>query len=192
MVDAEIPSVSSQEGIASSWGNKVREAVHNLLTGHRHDGVLSRRTLYPSNRLAGIIPTFDTFDTDPSSPANMTDGDWTTESGEGVKTLAAAGVIGNIKFDLGAAYPVLVLIHMNVHRDSGDGSISVYIGISDDGITYADTPAVMSGVVANLYRAIIATFGYSRYYRIRINAVGTTGSSVYHVKVAEVMAIQLI
>ena len=168
-------------------------SVHDATSLDTTTKLLAQNVRQTYNRLAGIVPTFDSFDTNPSSPENMTDGDFTTESGEGVKELAAADVIGNIKFDMGAVYPVLITAWMNVHRASGDGTISIMVESSPDGVSYYSAGVNSRvGLVGDLYRPLIPIFMYARYFRIRISSIDTSVASVYHVKVAEVMAIQLI
>lgn len=144
------------------------------------------------NRLSGIIPTFAGFDINPSNPQLMTDGDWTTESGEGVKQLSANGE-WFIKFDMGSAYPVLVVAHMNAHRASGDGVIHCAIQRSDNGINYYDGGiGTLSRVSGDVYRSASPIFLYARYFQLFFYTENTSVTSVYHVKVAEIMAIQLI
>lgn len=157
----------------------------------RQDHVHNR--VYPINRLAGIIATFATFDTDPTTPANMTDGNFATETGEGIKALAGAGTIGDIYFDLGAVYPVLLLAWLNYHRASGDGTLAYSWLSSTDGITWYNAPNSSSASFADIYKACLAGFAYARYIGLRIVTVtAPTGASVFHVKVAEAQALQLI
>jgi len=146
------------------------------------------------NRLKGIIGTFSGFDTNPSSPENMTDENYTTETGEGVKSLAGVnGAIGYISFDMGAAYPVTILPRVNFHRASGDGTIYMYVTGSTDGVSYYDRSTFdAAGTTPDVYRPCDVVTYYGRYIRL----VFTTGDvtvnpSVFHVKVAEVMALQL-
>jgi len=145
------------------------------------------------NRVKNATPTFGVFDTNPANPELITDGDMDTESGEGVKTLAAPGDVGTIIFDMGAAYPVLVLIHMNVHRASGDGTLYAVIDRSDDNFaTWAASSSIGTAISSDAYRGWLAIFLYARYFRIRVVASSTTVSSVYNVKCREVMALQLL
>lgn len=149
--------------------------------------------LLSRNKVAGKIPTFANFDTNPADPANMTDGDFTTESGEGIKALAAPGAIGNIIFDMGAIYPVLIIAKINVHRVSGDGSVTVAVDLSTDGINfYSSGLTIISGRTVDQYYPAHSTFLSAQYFQFRITSVSTTTPSVYHIKVAEVMAIKLI
>lgn len=145
------------------------------------------------NRVLGITPTFTIFDTNPSNPERITDGDFITETGEGVKALGAPGIIGTMNFDMGSAHPVLIVAHMNVHRDSGDGTISVYVDYSPDGVLYYTCGAFsISGVTTDTYYPFDPIFMYARYFRVRVYASGTSVPSVYHVKIAQIQAIQLI
>jgi hypothetical protein len=116
-----------------------------------------------------------------------------------VKSLAGAvGDIGNVNFDMGAAYPVLVIAWFNAHRASGNGQPICFIEFSSDGVTYygtwlTTTSSVTQGpVTADAYKPIGPVFGYARYFRLRFyGAAVTTNPSVFHVKLAEVQAIQL-
>lgn len=124
----------------------------------------------------------------------MTDGDWTNETGEGVKSLAGVnGDVGRIYIDLGALYPVMIVALLNLHRESGDGNIQAIIEISPDGSTYYGSgPLSISGVTGDTYRAMDPFFAYTRYFRIRFyTASVTVNPSVFHVKGAELMALQL-
>ena len=188
-------SIAGLSGLAADQQTPLQHSTdkHDSAVLDTVAKLLAQNIRQTPNRLAGIVPTFDTFDTDPSSPANMTDGDWTTESGEGVKTLSANGWIGNIKFDMGAIYPVLIVAHINAHRDSGDGEIYMSVWSSPDGANYYFSGTYSQcGVVVVAYKPFVSAFTYARYFRIRLNSSGTSVASVYHVKVAEVMAIQLI
>ena len=145
------------------------------------------------NRVLGATPTFAVFDTNPSNPERITDGDLESESGEGVKTLSAPGDVGTITFDMGAAYPIMVLVHMNVHRLSGDGTLYAVVDRSDDNFaTWAASSSIGTAISSDAYRGWLAIFLYARYFRIRVVASSTTVSSVYHVKVKEIKALQLI
>jgi hypothetical protein len=147
------------------------------------------------NRLAGITATLGTFDMNPTTPLNMTDGDWTTATGEGIKSLAGAnGDIGFIMFDMGAAYPVLVIFLINAHRASGDGAANIYIESSNDNVNwYNDGLRIYGAVSDDAYKPTHASFLYARYLRLHFYSSSVTvNPSVFHVKVAEVQALQLL
>lgn len=144
------------------------------------------------NRLRGLTPTFSVFDTNPSNPLNMTDGDFTTETGEGVKTLSAPANVGFAEFDMGAEYPVLIITSINVHRDSGNGNLYVRIEVSPDDINWYGCGMDSIGAqVSDAYYPFKSIFAYTRYFRVRIRSLSTSVSSVYHVKFRQVMALQL-
>lgn len=150
------------------------------------------------NRAAGIIPTFTTFDVNPSNPERITDGNFLTETGEGTKSLAGVnGDVGRVFFDLGASYPVLILLHWNMRRISGDGTIACGVargsGIDGSGVDYGEEYGVRAGAFANYYRMAPTMFTYTRLIRIRFyTASVTVNPSVFGVKLCEFMAIQLI
>ena len=144
------------------------------------------------NCIAGQIPTFDFFDTNPPNPERMTDENFDTESGEGVKSLSVPGTVGMIIFDLGAIRPVLVVAVISAHRDSGDGTLWIYVDQSDDNIAWQwGAASILSGVSEDRYRMTLATAVYARYFRIRVYSSGTSVPSVYHVKLKQVMALRL-
>lgn len=153
---------------------------------------------FPINRLSGIIATFDTFDTNPSNPELMTDGNWATETGEGVETVTAATglnrTIGRMFFDMGAIYPVILLSWINVHRASGDGDINAGWMWSVDGITWRySSDLFTSGTATDYYRGCGAEQFYARYVGVRFTTSSVTiDPSVFHAKIAEIMAVQLL
>jgi hypothetical protein len=146
------------------------------------------------NRVAGILPTSTVFDTAPTNLANITDGDWTNETGEGIKSLAGkSGDIGDIFFDMGADYPVVIIGAVNGHRVSGDGMIGLQIAQSFDNSTWGFGNTVWGGITYDAYRIFAVFFAYARYIRFNFySASVTVNPSVFHVKVAEVMALQLL
>jgi len=147
------------------------------------------------NRLAGVTATFDTFDTNPSSPGNMTDGDWTTETGYGVKSLAGvSGAIGKIYFDMGAPYPVLIIARANVSRSSGDGTgtCTVYSKVLTGDSYQSSGYYSITAKTTDAYYPFTPVFTYARYINLQFGALSVTvNPSVFNVKVAEVMALQL-
>jgi len=121
----------------------------------------------------------------------MTDEDFTTWSGEGVKTRSSNGDIGIITFDMGATYPVLVVAHLNVHKASGLGAVRVLVESSDDNNNFYQCGTDQTNKSADAPAPILATFLYARYFRLRFVSTGTTSESVYHVNVAEIQALEL-
>jgi hypothetical protein len=147
------------------------------------------------NRAAGLIPTSVTFfDTNPTNLERMTDGDFTNETGEGIKSLSAPATIGIIAFDMGHAFPVLIIIHTNVHRTAGsDGYANLYVDESDDGTNWnSSVVSLTGGVSSDFYKSTCAGFLFARYFRLRYAAASVTVPSVFHVKIAEVQALQLL
>lgn len=148
----------------------------------------------PLNKLAGILGVASVFDTNPTLLERCTDADYTLWTGEGIKSLAGVnGEVGRIVFDMGANYPVCVLVWLNPHRASGDGTITLSLESSSDGITYAGgVSAGISGIAGDLLRDSYPGFCYGRYIRLRFTTASVTvNPSVFHVKLAEVQAIQL-
>jgi len=146
------------------------------------------------NRLYGLVPTVGSWDVDPTNLANTTDGDWNTETGEGVKSLAGAdGLIGTLTWDMGAPYPVWVTVHQNTHRHWGDGWVFTEIRSSPDGVTYYSAGVRHQDVFADVYKPIHPAFLYSRYVRLLYYSdLVTVNPSIFHVKVAEVQALQFL
>jgi len=149
------------------------------------------------NRLLGVTPTFDTFNTNPSNPENMTDGDFATETGEGTKSLAGvSGDVGNIYFDLGAEYPPCLLVcKVNIHRDSGDGNINCVLRQTNNIANWADanTVSLISATTVDEYKSSLVGFVFRRYIDLKISTWSVTvNPSVFHVKVAEVQAWQIL
>jgi hypothetical protein len=60
------------------------------------------------NRLAGITPTQADWDTPPTDLANSTDGNFATVTGTGQDAVATYGASGDITWDMGAVYNVLI------------------------------------------------------------------------------------
>jgi len=189
---------------ASGGGTLVRAAISDFTHGSaQHDATsldttakLLAQNIRPTyNRLAGVTATFSTFDTNPSNPENMTDGDWTTETGYGTKSLAGvSGNFGNIYFDMGAPYPVLITARVDINRSSGDGSAYCIVNskvLSEDSYQssgYANT----GGKTTDTYYPFMPVFAYARYINLTFYTSSVTvNPSVFNVKVAEVMALQL-
>jgi len=153
---------------------------------------LNKRSII--NRLAGILPTVGTFDTNPTNLERLTDNDFNLWTGEGAKSLPGTnGEVGRLTFDMGADYPVLVIIWCNPHRHSGDGTITTNVISSHDNITYSGSVSGgVSGVYGDSERTIYPVFCHGRYIRITWTTSGVTvNPSVFHVKLSEVQALQL-
>jgi hypothetical protein len=147
------------------------------------------------NRLKDILAVAANFDTAPTSLVRLTDGDFTLWTGEGIKSLAGVnGEVGRLTFDMGASYPITIVAWMNIHRASGDGTITLVIETSDDNITYAvGVSGSLSGVAGDLLRNMYPAFGYGRYVRLRFTTASVTvNPSVFHVKLAEVQALDFL
>jgi len=65
------------------------------------------------NIARGILPVAATWDTDPSDLANITDGDQSTETGEGVHAFGGAANAAYITIALGRKVSGIVLVGMN-------------------------------------------------------------------------------
>lgn len=150
------------------------------------------------NRVAGLTPTVSDFDTSPTTLTNLTDGDWTTETGEGIITQAGNNVkIGYIIFDMGAAYPVLIIFNALGYRVSGDGNPAINIEMSVDNSTWynsgSSTLQETASPTVESYRSHLAPFLYARYFRLRCYTQScTTNPSEYRFEGTEVMALQLL
>jgi hypothetical protein len=168
-------------------------SVHDATTLDTTVKLLAESIRPTYNRLAGVLGVATTFDTAPTSLANMTDNDWTTWTGEGVKTLTGAGNVGYLTFDLGAVYPVLILAYGNWHRDSGDGTVQLVVQSSEDNSNWVNAGGTGGSGSTNINQGVATGFAYARYFRLYfLTSTAPTGSSVFHVKVAEVMALQLL
>jgi hypothetical protein len=153
---------------------------------------LNKRTII--NRLAGLLPTVGTFDTNPSNLERLTDNDFSLWTGEGVKSLPGTnGEVGRLTFDMGADCPILVIIWCNPHRNSGDGTIGMSVTSSHDNVTYSGSASGgISGISGDSERAIYLVFCHGRYIRITWTTSSVTvNPSVFHVKLSEVQALQL-
>jgi len=143
----------------------------------------------PINRLRGVIPTADTFDTNPSNLERCTDGDWNNPTGTGTKTTVAAGNIGRLFFDLGRVYNFHLRLKVGMWRDAG--SLHLYIYHSEDGVTYraaSERPIATSAAAAEQIRFCHIEFVRTRYLRLDFyGTVAMTGN----VKIYEVEALDL-
>ena len=185
--------LSGNDLILKSAGHGATE--HNATSLDTTAKLLAQNIRPTYNRLAGVTATFSTFDTNPSNPENMTDGNWTTETGYGTKSLAGVnGTIGSIFFDMSAPYPVLIIARVNINRSSGDGTgyCTIYSKVlSGDSYQYSGYPCLGSRTT-DAYYPMMPLFAYGRYLWLYFftNSV-TVNPSVFNVKVAEVMALQV-
>lgn len=72
-----------------------------------------------TNRLKGLIPTLYNFTTDPTNLANVTDEDWTTVSGTGVRICTAGYEVVQIRYDLGSVRTVLLCAKVGIWATAG-------------------------------------------------------------------------
>ena len=89
------------------------------------------------NRLKGLTATLYNFTTDPTNLANITDEDWTTVSGTGVRICSGANEIAQLHYDLGAVRTVLLVAKVGLWASTG--TISFIFLFSLDGITWVTT-----------------------------------------------------
>lgn len=142
----------------------------------------------PINVLRGIVPTATTWDTDPTSLANCTDGDHTTVTGTGSKVMGAAGYVGYLNFDLGSIKTFI--FGGKVGLWSTAGSVSMYVTVSDDDITYSNNTAVVMIVTTTTELAgfILSKIFTGQYIRLSFYAgsAATANAKIYEVMAYEV------
>lgn len=127
------------------------------------------------NILRGITPTADaTWTTPPTDLENITNGNTSTTSGVGQKSLSGAGIIGYITFDLGSVKSFTLNGLINAWASTGSGQIDMQVQISDDGINYSGTTGDKIGNTTSVTEDISSrlTFDNSpslvtRYFRLR-------------------------
>lgn len=147
--------------------------------------------LRPRDALRGVTPTQDTWTTAPTSLGNCTDGDPSTVTGTGSKTLIAAGNYGILYFDMGVAKTVIVGAKLGLW--STDNSVYVKIEQSEDGISYPNTAVDVVGVLSTTEVVIntIAVLVTTRYFRLRFYLAGSDGSTGCNAKIYEVVATEM-
>jgi hypothetical protein len=91
------------------------------------------------NRLLGVLGTVATFDTNPTSLANATDGDFSTSTGEGNKTVASATTLGTITWDLGGTYDVELRAKIGVWSNTSSVAAQWFYSEDDSNFYYVST-----------------------------------------------------
>jgi hypothetical protein len=147
-----------------------------------------------ANRIAGKTPVASVWDTNPTNLANSTDGDWTTSTGTGTKSMTAAGVFGQLVWDMGATYNVQVRGLVGIGHSTG-GSVTIFVDFSTDNLNWTKAAQYYGQCLIEWINTTIAynlgpVFGRGRYVRLRWNCAdaGTYTGSGY---VTELQAIDL-
>lgn len=86
------------------------------------------------NRLKGLTATLSNFTTDPTNLANITDEDWTTVSGTGVRICTSDGEKMWLRYDLTVVRTVLLVGKIGIWVSAG--SIYLYFIYSLDGTNW--------------------------------------------------------
>lgn len=192
---------------ATAWTLTINEISYNLTGAEswveaQSDGsgyhiVNKNVAAAPVNVLSrdAIIPTQDTWGTAPTSLSNTTDGNPTTSTGTGSKTITTAGeVYGNIIFDRGANWSGPITVGARVALWSTDSTVAVTILESSDGSTFpanavkvAQRTATTEGTHINTGTMIVTT----RYFKLSFSAVTTDGSTTCYAIIDEVYGWQM-
>lgn len=144
------------------------------------------------NRLRGITPTAAIWDVNPTNLDRCTDMNWLNMTGVGNKNVGAWAEVGNLKFDMGAIYNVLVrakyLLGNNV---VGGANCVLEIEGSEDDATYYETPANAYHVVKSIANTQVTYFTVAfirgRYLILRWRSYDVAG--IFYGAVWEVQAI---
>lgn len=134
------------------------------------------------NVLRGIIPTYEYFETaTPTNLANATDGDLSTYTGTGSKTLGSAGTVGTFIFDMGKVKVVLAGAYIGLWADSGN--ISYYFDSSINGSDWINgyNSSYYGAATSESIRDGTPSLLVGRYIRIRVklSAAGTGNVRLY-------------
>ncbi len=142
------------------------------------------------NVLKGILPTFDTFDVNPSNPNNCTDQNQASVTGYGSKVTSGAANVGNIKFDLGSEGTWLNVARIGLKTSAG--TIGVYIEASDDNNNFRQMTNQLTNTTSTT--EVIRDVGpvgvvQSRYFRIRtyVNSAATAEIRFYEVEAIQIL-----
>lgn len=138
--------------------------------------------LRPRNVLRGITPTASGWGVSPANLGNCTDGDPSTYAGTGTRTLAAAGNIGELRFDLGSAKNILVAAKISLAFPK---RIDAFIEQGSDAITYVTNKqevAQVSNTSGTILTTMFATV-FSEWFRLRFYGydIGTASVDIYEV-----------
>lgn len=147
----------------------------------------------PVNILKGLpidSISYTGFDTTPPTDlGNAVDGDTTTATGDGKKTLGGSGTVGEYIFDLGANRTVLFGALVGVH--SSASAITVYSAGSEDNVTWRANGAA-SGTATSVAEVGIDLqlhiFFDVRYLRIKAT-IGGAGDG--YMRIYEAVAYEL-
>lgn len=136
------------------------------------------------NVLRGITPVASMWDTDPTLLTNCTDGNLSTVTGTGSKIMAAAGNFGYLVFDLGTIKTVLIGGRFGLW--STTGTVTIFVDVSDDNITYINAYSSITGatsVAESKKDTDNSALVNGRYIRLRwyVNAAATAYANIYEV-----------
>lgn len=133
------------------------------------------------NRLAEVTPTAAVWGVNPSDLPNCVDRNWATVTGYGDKDVADSVEIGELVFDMGAAYTVHLIAKIGTHLAAAQtGNIRIATLFSTDGATYYyqlgyyGDPAGGGGAVIEYLNGVtehigfLNASGYGRYIKMSL------------------------
>lgn len=97
------------------------------------DGIMKARSRLRDS-LIGTTPAVTLFDTPPSNLENLTDGNQTSVTSEGITTKTGSGTWGMMVFDMGASKTRLIDIDVAIKTSAG--TYACYVTQSADNITF--------------------------------------------------------
>jgi len=137
----------------------------------------------------GMLPIASTFDTSPPNLENITDGDVTTDSGEGSKVLAGAGVVGYISLDFGT--PKTGLIMADVSIKSTAGACTGYAEQKIDGVWWTWGEIIAMGSHTTYDRDCHAPVFFANADQIRMMIYVNTAATAT-IKIHEMIALEVL
>ena len=133
----------------------------------------------PRNVLRGIVPTASAWDTAPTNLDRITDGDYTTETGEGSKA-SGGGAYGYLSFDLGASKLIMISGLWSTYSSTGNTYCYLSYGeqsnFSDARTTLLSSKTGATTKSAGLSEPTYNPVFKSRYIRLQFN-VSTTATA---------------
>lgn len=140
----------------------------------------------------GVIPTVTEFDVDPTDLANCTDGSLDTCTGEGTKTLAAAGDVGELHLTLPQNGIYLVGGKFRTRRVSGDaGSIAILTHAKTNGVNWSKIGHVRSGLSSDGVGNILSTIVSGTTFKFEFYCSDANGADVFGITTYSVWAYKL-
>jgi hypothetical protein len=140
------------------------------------------------NSLKGLQPIFSGFDTNPSSPENITDGDLNTVTGTGIRVIGASTEFAHIEYTLPVKALYLVFGKIGIWSSVGTFSIRLYSMPNDVTYQWSGTPILTRTTTTEAVHNVLSSILSGDMIRFTCNS-GAAGT--YNIKIYELAAYKI-